>query len=118
MDLYLIMNRLTLITWTSSANYIFGEMLLLDIGSPLVYQTKPIVILLKTADSLCVARAHTALNVLCLTDLYCARVANKFRKPERISINEKMCLLKEVDMNVGSQKSIVQKFGISTSVLS
>lgn len=29
-----------------------------------------------------------------------------------------MCLLKEVDLNVGSQKSIADKFGISTSTLS
>ena len=33
-------------------------------------------------------------------------------------MNGKMCLLKEVDMNVGSQKSITEKFGFLTSVLS
>ena len=31
MDLHFITNQLTLMTWTSSANYIFGEMLLLGI---------------------------------------------------------------------------------------
>ena len=30
--LYLIMNQLTLMTWTSSANYIFNEMLFLGIA--------------------------------------------------------------------------------------
>ena len=35
-----------------------------------------------------------------------------------VSINEKMCLSKELDMNDESQKSIIQKFWISTSVLS
>lgn len=45
-------------------------------------------------------------------------MANECRKRKRFSINEKMCLLKEVDMNIGSQKSIAEKFGISTSTLS
>ena len=30
---------------------------------------------------------------------------------------KKMYLLKEVDINVGSQKGIAEKFGISTSVI-
>ena len=33
-----------------------------------------------------------------------------------VSINGKMCSIKAIDMNVGNQRSIVQKFGISTSV--
>ena len=73
--------------------------------------------LLETADSLCIARAYFALSV-CLIELYCARMVNEFRKCKRVSINEKVCSLKEIDMNIGSQKSIAEKFGISTSVLS
>ena len=66
----------------------------------------PIVTLLKTADSLCIARAYTVLSVLCLIDLHCARMANESRKREKVLIHERMCLSKEVDMNVESQKSI------------
>ena len=51
-------------------------------------------------------------------NLYCTKMAIESRKRKTVSINEKMRLLKEVDMNVGSQKSIAERFGISTSVLS
>ena len=68
MDFYLITNQLTFMTWTSTANYIFG---CCNIG--LVrswYQTKPIVTLLEIADLLCIVSTYTALRIFCLTDLY------------------------------------------------
>ena len=84
------MNQLVLITWTSSANYIFGEMLLLGIA---------------IQDCFAAGTKQSNLNlILILFNL--------------VSINEKTRLLKVVDMNVGIHKSIANKFGISTSVLS
>ena len=45
-------------------------------------------------------------------------MAKESGKRKRVLINEKMCLLKEVGINVESQKSIAEKSRISTSVLS
>ena len=46
-------------------------------------------ILLEPTDLFYVACAYTALSVLCLTDLNCARMANESEKHKRVPINEK-----------------------------
>ena len=46
----------------------------------------------------------------------CFTAGTKERNFSLASINEKMCALKEIDMNVGV-RSIAQNFGILTSVL-
>lgn len=48
------------------------------------------------ATSACIVHVYTALSVLCLTDMYCARMANESRKCKKFSINEKMSLWKEI----------------------
>ena len=79
------------------------------------YYTKPIVTLLEIADSLGIEHAYTPLSILCFTDLYCP---TNVETTKGASINEKMCLLKGVDIYIGSQKSFAEKFGISISALS
>ena len=67
-------------------------------------------------------RLQTAFSEKCyflgITMQNCFACGSKERNFDLVSIIGKMCLLKEVDMNVGSQKSIAEKFGISISVLS
>ena len=77
-------------TWTSSTKHIFGDMLLLSIAMQ---------------DWFAAGTKQSNINlILILFNL--------------TSINEKMQLLKEVEMNVGSQKRIAEKFGILTFALS
>ena len=58
------------------------------------------------------------LSILCLTDLYCARMTNESRKRKRVLNNKKNALFKRGSMNVESRKSVAEKFGISTPELS